>query len=203
MSVSAETAKRAAYAAVLRKIKEGKKLTAADYKFLDEMEARERECQPIEPSVPSREGRVSTLEEDLEGYVLRDGVVNGVTRRPAEIAEMHGVPAEKIGAALLDVQRRVLAQHGFPAARGPLGPNEALALQLIKSMGQIARASNEWELQLEESSQRRASGSSQGADRLVALVSTLKQLVEKRNDLANRIWDLAVKERRRGITSRR
>ena len=71
------------------------------------------------------------------------------------------------------IQRGLLARYGFEGTKrsGPLSGNEALALQWVKSIAQLARASQEWELQMEDAEKARAGGRTFGLDRFAALVA--------------------------------
>src|SRR5690606_25930254 len=94
----------------------------------------------------------ATLEEDLEEWTLRDGVVRGRARRLSGLATAHQVDRKELEKALWKIQRGLLSRYGFEGTKrsGPLSGNEALALQWVKSIAQLARASQEWELQMED-----------------------------------------------------
>lgn len=201
MDLNGRAAKRAAFAAVLRKIKEGKKLTAADYRFLEEWEAEERaEAAVVSVDLPEKSNGGATLEEDLEEWTLRDGVVRGRARRLSGLAVVHQVDRKDLDKGLWRIQRGLLARYGFEGTKrsGPLSGNEALALQWVKSIAQLARASQEWELQMEDAEKARAGGRTFGLDRFAALVATLKQLAEKRDGLSLKVRELSAKEKKAG-----
>jgi hypothetical protein len=207
VSVNAETANRVALAALLRKLKDGKKPTAADYKFLKEMKSADLDSASNALGQSTDEQKEewaepnfgASLEEDLEEWVLRDGVVRGAHKRLSTIFKSQQIEA-KVGQRILwKVQRRLLAEYGFEGAKktGPLEGNEALALQWVKSISQIARASQEWELQMESVARARlGGGKGVSMETFEALVGTLKSLVEKRDGLALKVRELSVKERR-------
>lgn len=218
--------RRNAVVGVMRKMREGKKLTAADYRLIDEYEsslsaAAETERQRAGAG-PGQEGMKSsggaadthdpgvanggaTLEEDLEEYTLRDGVVRGEARRLGALALSHQVARAAAERELWRVQRRLLARYGFDSTdkTGMLTGNEALALQWVVSIGQLSRASQMWELQMEQADRDRANGHGMDMEKFTALTMTLKQICDKRDMLAIRIRELSVKEKKSGSASRR
>lgn len=186
-------ARKARYKAILKRDAAGLKVTAVERRFLEEYEAEIAR----EKVAGTADEEPTTLEEDLEEWVLRDGVVRGRARRLSGIAAEHGVERASADKKLIGVQRRLLARYGFESRRtGGLSGNEALALQWVKSIGQIARVSAEWELQMDDAEQARAAGQGMGLDRFGALVATLKQLTEKRDGLALKVRELSVREQR-------
>jgi hypothetical protein len=194
----ASQAKKAAFAGILRRLKEGKKLTAAELDLLDEMESRERSGAATTAALP--EAGVATLDDDLEEWTLRDGVVRGQARRLSSLAVVHQVNRKEVDRKLWKIQRALLSQYGFESGTrsGPLTGNEALALQWVKSIAQLARASQEWELQMLDLERARANGGGLQIDRFAALVGTLKQLADKRDSLALKVRELSMKEKKAG-----
>lgn len=188
----------------MQKINDGKRLTAADYRFLHEMESEERATATAASVATSElEDEINggaTLEEDLEEWTLRDGVVRGRARRLSLLATAHGVERKEIDKALWKIQRGLLARFGFEGTKrsGPLSGNEALALQWVKSIAQLAKASQEWELQMEDLERGRAGGHGSSMERFAALVTTLKQLAEKRDGLSLKVRELSAREKRVG-----
>ncbi|MBI1291186.1 hypothetical protein GC173_08060 [bacterium] len=202
--LNGKVARRAAFAAVLRKLKDGKKLTAADYRFLEEMEAEERAAAKVgaEKDGPGDANLGASLEEDLEEWILRDGVVRGRSRKLSAVAAMHQVPRAQLDKLLWKLQRGLLARYGFEGLKktGALSGNEVLAMQWVKSIAQIARASQEWELQMEDAEKGRDEGKGVGLERFQLLVDTLKKLAEKRDLLAFKVRELAIKERKEVVS---
>ena len=192
-------AKQAAFVAVLRKLKEGQKLTAADYRFLDEMEAQERaaKAEPVPDDDPGEPNGGATLEEDLEEWVLRDGVVRGRPRKLRALAAAHQVERKELDRALSKVQRRILAQYGWEGSRnsGPLSGSEALALLWAKSISQGSRAFQLWEIMMGSVEKM---GEAVPMELFSGLVSTLRALQERRDGLVLKVRDLSAKEKRAG-----
>jgi hypothetical protein len=195
----------------------GKGPTAAQQRFLAERKARRGASRSASPSRGGKRGHAqpgaavphggesvnygATLEEDLEEWVLRDGVVRGVHRRLSVVLGLHQVKGAEGERALWRVQRRLLTEYGFEGAKrsGPLEGAEALAMQWVKSIGQLARVSAEWELQMEDVSRARLDGKGVDMEWFAAMVGTLKALVEKRDGLALKVRELSVKERRASV----
>jgi hypothetical protein len=196
--LGAADAKKAMYAAVLRKMKEGKKLTAADQQVIRdwETEERAREAEEKRSAVVVELNGGATLEEDLEEWTLRDGVVRGEVRRLSTLAKAHQVEGS-LDKVLWRVQRRLLAGYGFEGSKrsGPLTGNEALALQWVKSISQISRTSAQWQLRMADIECR---GGNMALDEFAMMVATMKSLTEKRDGLALKVRELAAKEKRAG-----
>lgn len=197
-------AKQAAFVAVLRKLKEGQKLTAADYRLLDEMEAAEKRDKVTsqnpsagEEEDPGDPNGGATLEEDLEEWTLRDGIVRGAPRRLRSLAASHQVERKELDKTLWRIQRRILAQYGWEGSRrsGPLTGPEALALLCAKSIYQSSRTFQLWSLMMEEAERL---GAHLPMEQFTGLVQTLKQLQERRDGLVLKIRDLSAKEKRAG-----
>jgi hypothetical protein len=197
---TADVLKRQAYEAIKAKLAAGGKLTHADYSFIAEMEAQEARRKASAKGGADDSAQLASLDEDLEEWTLRDGVVRGKPRRLYELAAAHKVERRELDRKLWRVQRALLSQYGFEggARSGPLSGNEALALQWVKSIAQLARASQEWELQMLDLERARASGGGLQIDRFAALVAALKQLADKRDSLALKVRELSVKEKKAG-----
>jgi hypothetical protein len=179
-------------AAIERKIANGKNPTAADMEFLRSWREGKREKVEVEKDEEDFNGGAS-LEEDLEEWTLRDGVVRGQYRRLSALARAHQV--ESVDKVLWKVQRGLLKAYGWEGTKksGPLAGNEALALMWVKSIGQLARASRQWELQMDE-----AERDGMGMEFFQGLVGTLKQLADKRDNLAFKVRELSAKEKKAG-----
>lgn len=206
--IGAKAIRRAAYASIIKKLKEGKKLTAADMEFIREWEREERQQEGGEAGEAGGEAKEltlahipggATLEEDLAEWTLRDGIVRGLPRRLSILARAHQVEIRDLEKKLWKVQRNLLKQYGFEGTKkaGALTGNEALALQWVKSIGQVSRASAQWELHLEQMESRRMDAEGD-LERFAVMVGTLKQLVERRDGLAIKVRELSAKEKRLG-----
>ena len=197
-------AKQAAFLAVLRKLKEGAKLTAADYRLLDEIEISEqREKSAGAESHRQKEedggepNMGATLEEDLEEWALQDGVVRGRVRRLSALAASHQISLKELYRALWKLQRGILRQYGWEGAKrqGALSGPESLALLWAKSIYQSGRAFQVWNLLMEEAE---TMGRHLPMEQFSGLVQTLKQLQERRDGLVLKIRDLSAREKRAG-----
>jgi hypothetical protein len=179
--------------AIQRKIAGGKNPTAADMEFLRSWRER-KNSPPVEVEKQEEDfNGGATLEEDLEEWTLRDGVVRGQYRRLSALARAHQV--ESVEKVLWRVQRGLLKAYGWEGSKksGALAGNEALALMWVKSIGQLARASRQWELKMDE-----AERSEMGFEFFQGLVMTLKQLADKRDNLAFKVRELSAKEKKAG-----
>lgn len=194
-------ARRKRYLSILARDAAGKKVTAVERSFLDDFEHEIAEGSKVKAADAAEEmNGGATIEEDLEEWTLRDGVVRGRARLLSALASAHQVDRKGQEKVLWKIQRVLLARFGFEGTRksGPLSGNEALALQWVKSIAQLARASQEWELQMEEAERARAGGNGFAMDRFESLVGTLKQLADKRDSLALKVRELSAKERKAG-----
>lgn len=206
MEGNAERLKKAALAAVAKKLKAGAKLTAADYEFLREEEERERaaSAKATGDSLASAgsvtPNRGATLDEDLEEWTLRDGIVRGEERKLSGLAAEHGEPLSAVERALWNVQRRLLKRYGFEGARksGELEGNEALALQLLKTISQLGQVSKEWEHRMEAMRRARSDGKVFEVEEFAALVEASNKLFQRRDGLVMKVRELGLKERKAG-----
>lgn len=206
---AARKARRAAFQAVLKKIRDGKKLTAADYKLLDDVERdadRERVAAAEKPAAPEpgAPNHGSTLEEDLAEWTLRDGLVRGIELRLSAVAATHCVSVEVAQKTLWRVQRELLTEYGFDGGKrtGRLAGNEALALGWVRSIRQLSRMSQELELQIDDMKRRRRDGGTVDAEEFSSLVQSTRQLTERRDSLVWKVRELSVKEKKRAADER-
>lgn len=179
----------------------GKKLTAAEHQVIRQWEARERAAAAgVAQADDPRAWPERPIEEDLEEWTVREGVIGSWTRSLSEIASRHKLTMEGTRAELWRVQRELLRRYGWTGGKkkGPLEGNEALAMQWVISIAQIAKSSAEWEMQMHDLKRARANGDPVDTERYAALTTCLSQLTEKRNGLVTKVRELAVKEKREG-----
>lgn len=196
----AQAVKRAIHAALVQKVKERKRLTAADYAVLREWEADERarefQQNPAKPNpIPATDP-----EGDLEEWVTRDGVVKGQVLSLSQLAQRHQLKQPDAEKLLVKVERKLLVRYGFEGSkkRGPLSGAERQALQWVVSIEQLRRASQEWELETETIRRSRAFGDKADLERLAGIVETVKKLADRRDSLVLKVRELGAKERRIG-----
>jgi hypothetical protein len=208
-----------------QKLDRGEKLTAADYDFLRQWNEDERrreaderraaEAKAAAKKAAKSRGRKgggddaetvranggATLEEDLEEWTLRDGVVRGRVMSISGLRRSHQVTEREMDLAIHRVQRGLLRRYAFESTKksGELTGAEALALSWVKSIGQIGRASQQWELQLEAVKKFREDDDAPlPMEMFSELMQTLRILVEKRDSLSLKVRELGVKEKRAG-----
>jgi HD superfamily phosphohydrolase len=195
-------AKMAAYKAVLGKIEKGRSPTAADQKLIDEVEraARAEKARREGPTEEDEQNYGREPEEDLEEWTVRDGVVDKQVRTLPSLARRHQMERGEIEKLLWKVQRDLLRRYGFEGAKktGALTGDERQALQWVISIEQLRRASQEWELQMQEVRHRRGQNQSITLEEFATLVQTVKQLAERRDSLVLKVRELGAKEKRAG-----
>lgn len=199
----------AALASILRRMRDGKKPTAAELAVLKEAAAREAEREQREAMQAEKDrgeagaepNRGYSLEEDLEEWALQDGAVRGSVRRLSAIAAEHRITGEELEKELWKVQRKLLMQYGFESTKksGPLTGAESQATEWLKSIGQIAQISREWHLQMQGIRRaRETKGQTADLESLNMLNAMMAQMTEKRNSLMLRVRELGAKEKRAG-----
>lgn len=207
--VSASEVKLAAYKTVVKKMHAGKKLTAADYALIREVEAEERKAMAADRAAKEREagkgGDVlhtggATIDEDVREWIVRDGVVRGRVLRLSQVSSLHQVPMDKLEKIVWQIQRELLETYGFEGAKksGKLDGVERQAFQWVLSIAQLSAISQEWELQMEHVRNCRTDGKGSDIETFQALVGTMKDLVNQRNSLMIKVRELSAKEKRAG-----